>query len=247
MNISKTGYIFTMNDKTVLSIDFPREETCPQICSYCYVEKAEKFRKTYLPKLERNHQMFLDNPVEFAHALNAEYNYARKSKAKQFIGLEKLPVRMYGSGDFIPEHIEFLRELDFKFFIISKSLTFESMVKYIDKLFELENLTNITLSFDTENIWNYGNIKEYVDHDKTNVAFTGLVDDMLKWKDVGMKFGIFFNTKKTRAEELKTRATKEQCPCDSKLMPRMKVCTKCNKCWRSSTTKQKGWNNYVSA
>lgn len=240
--------IFTINDKTVLSLNFPRDETCPQICNYCYIDKTEKFRALYLPKLKRNHEHFRKNAKDFAQALNSEYAYARKSKAKQFVGLDKLPIRIYGSGDFIPGHIEFLKELNFKFYIISKSLTYQDNIQYLDKLFKLDNLTNITLSFDSMNIWNYGNVKKYLNHDKINVAYTGLTDEMKTWKAVGMSFGIFFNTKKNREEELKSRGTQEQCPCDSKLLPRMKVCTVCNKCWKSSvTSKNKEWNNYATS
>ena len=97
---------FTMNSKTLLSVDFARFKTCPQICDYCYVGNLERIYPAYASKLKTNDKWSKDNPTTFGLQLNAEYEKKRKSKAKNYKRLDKLPVRIYGSGDFIPEHLK---------------------------------------------------------------------------------------------------------------------------------------------
>lgn len=92
--------VFTKNSKTVLSIDFDRISTCPQICSYCYVGNMERIYPTYKAKIERNANLAKENPGNFAEQLNNEYGQLRKSKSKNYLNLNKLPVRVYGSGDY---------------------------------------------------------------------------------------------------------------------------------------------------
>ena len=239
--------IFTTNSKTILSLDFDRFTTCDQICDYCYVGQLEKIYKAYKPKIERNEQLATENPKQFALDLNAEYRKLRKSKSKLFHRLDKLPVRIYGSGDFKPHHLKFLKELDFKFYLISKNITQRHMTMFLDPLLKLDNLTKIILSFDSQNMGTYDNVKEYFGQDKIGFAYTGMADTFNAIKAEGKyKFTIFFNISNKRIEQEKSRLIKEQCPCDSKALAHAKSCSFCNKCWRSSVTKPKDWNyNYV--
>lgn len=132
---------FTVNSKTILSVDFNRDKTCSQICSYCYVNNMERIYQAYSTKIDKNYNWALSNPAEFAAQLNTEYWKLRNSKAKTWKRLNKLPVRIYGSGDYIPGHYNFLKNLNFKFFIISKTLTLKTMAFQIQALLELTNLT----------------------------------------------------------------------------------------------------------
>ena len=234
--------IFTSNSKTILSLDFDRFTTCDQICDYCYVGNLEKLYKAYKPKIERNETMATDNPQMFATALNNEYLKYRKSKAKAYQRLEKLPVRIYGSGDFKEHHMSFLTLLNFKFYIISKNITQTHMLPYIDRLKNLSNLTKIILSFDDQNIYNYKNILGQKGLDKIGIAYTGTADKFSYWKKKGLHFTIFFNISKKHIEMEKSRAFKESCPCDSGLMAQPKSCSICNKCWRSTITRGREWN-----
>jgi len=234
--------IFTTNSKTILSLDFDRFTTCDQICAYCYVGNLEKLYKAYKPKIERNETMATDNPKMFASALNKEYRKYRRSKAKAYHRLDKLPVRIYGSGDFKEHHLEFLKLLDFKFYIISKNITQTHMLPYINRLKNLRNLTKIILSFDDQNMANYKNIKNQKGLDKIGLAYTGTADSFGSWKKKGLDFTIFFNISKKHKEMEKSRVYKESCPCDSGLIPHEKSCSTCNKCWRSTVTKGKQWN-----
>jgi len=236
---------FTQNSKTILSVDFDRFTTCPQICNYCYVGNMERIYPAYKQKIERNANWAKDNPDNFAETLNNEYKKLRKSDAKIFKNLEKLPVRIYGSGDYHPIHFKWLEKLEFKFYIISKSLTNAILEKELEKLLELKNLTKITLSFDAENIHNYFKCLKFFGKDKINFAYTGIADDFNVLKLKGYEFNIFFNISDKKIEQEKSRKIKEQCPCDSKLIEHNESCTKCNKCWRSSITKQSGWNTIL--
>ena len=53
---------------------------------------------------------------------------------------------------------------------------------------------------------------------------------------------LFFNTGRKTIDREKSRKIKEQCPCDSGLLAHKKACATCNKCWRSSSTKNRTWN-----
>ncbi len=112
----------TTNSKTIISLDFDRFKTCDQICDYCYVGNLEKIYKAYKPKIERNAVEATDNVEQFSTQVNNEYEWLRKSKAKAYHRLDKLPVRIYGSGDFKPTHLKFLRKLNFKYYINNKIL-----------------------------------------------------------------------------------------------------------------------------
>ena len=105
---------FTMNSKTLLSVDSDRFKTCPQICDYCYVGNLERIYPAYKSKLTRNTDWAKKDAAGFAAALNNEYRKYRKSSSVKFERLDKLPARIYGSGDFVPEHLEFMKLLDFK-------------------------------------------------------------------------------------------------------------------------------------
>lgn len=234
---------FTQNSKTILSIDFDRYATCPTICSYCYVGNMEKIYPAYKQKIERNVNWAKDNPDNFAKQLNYEYRKLRKSKSKVYRRLDKLPVRVYGSGDYHPIHYEWMKQVDFKFFIISKTLTLPHMHDELRKLLKLKNLTKICLSFDENNLKNYKANKKFFKHDKINFAYTGMADEFNSVKSLGHDFHIFFNISDKKVEQAKSRLIKEQCPCDSKAIAHAESCSVCNKCWRSSVTKKTNWNN----
>lgn len=227
---------FTDNRKTILSVDFDRTHTCPQICSYCYVETTEKLYKAYKTKITTNYTDSLSDPTAFAVGLNNEYKKARESKSKKYTKLHKLPVRIYGSGDYIPIHYEFISRLDFKFYIISKSLTMSTMKYHLTKLLKLNKLTKIILSFDKDNIKNYKNVKQYFKKDRIGFSFTGTPEEFIMYKKSGLEFNIFFNTQKNKKNIAVARLQKEQCPCDTKLISSVAACTTCNKCWRSSNS-----------
>ena len=129
---------FTQNSKTILSIDFDRFATCPTICDYCYVGNMERIYPAYKAKIERNVKWAKDNPGNFAAQLNKEYRKLRKSKAKTFRRLHKLPVRIYGSGDYQPIHYDWMNVVDFKFYIISKTLTLPHMHDELRKVLKLK-------------------------------------------------------------------------------------------------------------
>ncbi len=234
---------FTLNSKTIVSLDFDRFKTCPQICDYCYVGNTERLYPAYKAKITRNAKWANKDPEGFAEQLNHEYRKLRRSSSKQTARLEKLPARIYGSGDFIPKHIDFMKLLDFKFFIISKYLAHPLRKQYVNKLLEIPNLTKIILSLDNQNIQHREYVHEYYGKDKFGISYTGMVDDFVSLKDAGLKSTIFFNISKKKADRLKSQEHKEQCPCDTGLLAAAKACSFCNKCWRSSTTKKSNWNN----
>ena len=237
---------FTANTKTILSLDFDRFRTCPQICDYCYVGTTERIYPAYAAKIKRNTTWANNDPSDFAKTLNQEYFKARKSKSKITYKLDKLPVRIYGSGDFTPQHLQFMKELDFKFYIISKSLTSPQLLEYIPQLTAIPNLTKIILSLDNQNLGNYHYIKDYYKQDKFGISYTGTADDFKIVKAQGITTTIFFNIGRKKEDRLKSRKFREQCPCDSGILKSEKACATCNKCWRSSVTKEKSWNNLLN-
>lgn len=232
--------ILTANSKTVVSVDFDRIKTCPQICSYCYVGNMERIYPAYATKIQSNYSLALNSPDDFAKQLNKEYWKLRTSKAKTWKSLKKLPVRIYGSGDFIPIHFKFLSKLTFKFYIISKALTNKSMKPLLDDLLLLPNLTSIVLSFDGDNKDNFSNVSSYKNKDKIRFAYTGLPQE---YKQIDFKnYDIFFNISDKKINKIAAREFKSQCPCDSGVLAHKEACTVCNKCWRSSITKSNNWN-----
>lgn len=207
----------------------------------------ENIYPAYLDKITRTEKFAREKPAKFAAKLNDEYTRIRKSKAKKFKGIEKLPVRIYGSGDYIKEHYHFLKKLNFNFYIISKSLTQPSFSKELEKVHALPNCTNILLSFDTQNLSNYNYCKEYLNTDGYRFAFTGTADDFLIERDFNERhFDIFFNIGDKKVDAEASKAIKQRCPTDSKHLKHNKACAVCNKCWRSSKTKghYSGWNSY---
>lgn len=234
---------FTKNQKTILSVDFNRDETCPQICDYCYVDQMERIYQAYADKIKRNVSWSEEDPDNFARQLNNEYAWCRKSSAKAYKKLDNLPVRIYGSGDYIPEHYAWLSQLEFKFYIISKSLTFPGMDEEREKLLGLPNLTNIVLSFDNQNIDNYDDVKHLYKTDRFQFAFTGEnIDWQLQTEFNDREFGIFFNTGRKNSDKEFSAKVTESCPTDGGKLDLQKACAVCNKCWRSSKTKGEDWN-----
>lgn len=234
---------FTKNSKTILSVDFDRTGTCPQRCKYCYVDNMENIYPAYLDKIKRNNSWANDNADNFARQLTTEYRKHRRSKSKQMRHLENLPVRIYGSGDYISEHYDFLSQLEFNFYIISKSLTMKEFAGDLAALRQLPNLTRIVLSFDNENIKNYDNVKHLYQQDGIQFAFTGTGEDwILQTEFNNRKFGIFFNIGTKKADIAFNNTVRESCPALAKRIPHAKACATCNKCWRSSKTKKPDWN-----
>jgi hypothetical protein len=151
-------------------------------------------------------------------------------------------VRIYGSGDFVPEHLNWIPLLEFRYFIISKSLVTAKLYEYIEKLLCLTNLTKIILSIDNQNLHEYEHVKHLYGTDRIGFAYTGLADDYAQLKADGLITNIFFNISQKKVEKVKSRLIKEQCPCDSGALAHNKSCSFCNKCWRSSLTRGKIWN-----
>lgn len=223
---------FTQNSKTIISLDFDRESTCGQRCPYCYVNTMERIYPSYLEKIKRNSVWAKENGKQFAVTLNADYKKLEKSKSKDYKRLKKLPVRIYGSGDFIPEHAWFLIDLEFQFFIISKNLTRPETKTYIARLLTLENLTTICLSFDDQNIDNYKGVSGYFGKPKIKFSYTGTADGYAEKVALGFTFNIFFNIDKKKSEREKSALIAEACPCDSGKLEHKESCSYCSKCWR---------------
>ena len=217
---------FTENQKTILSVDFDRYSTCGQICPYCYVDNMEKIYPNYLEKIKKNVEESNKNPENFTNKLNEGYLWYRKSKSKKYERLDKLPVRIYGSGDYVFKHFEFLSKLTFKFFIISKNLTNKVYSGELNKLLALPNCQSVVLSYDKDNLKNYEN------HENTKVkyAYTGLPEEMPKLTNY--KFDTFFNISDKKIDKLAAQKIKFSCPADSGVMKLQKACSYCNRCWR---------------
>jgi len=185
-------------------------------------------------KIYRNALKAKETPKQFADKLNLEYNYLINSKQKKLRRLSKIPIRIYGSGDYISEHFDFLTNLRFPHFIISKNLTTKKYINEIEKLDKYDkNLTSIVLSYYINNIDNYiikNNLK--IQNTRIKLSFTGNSEEYYKVINKGFKFDIFFNTLRTKQGIEQSRKIKEQCPCDSKLIEHNESCTYCNKCWK---------------
>lgn len=204
----------------------------------------ENIYPSYLDKIKRNNSWVLDNAEHFAQQLDNEYLKARRSKAKGLSRVDKLPVRIYGSGDYIKEHYGFLSKVNFKFYVISKSLTLPEFSEELDKVRQLPNCTRIVLSFDNENIGNYDSVKHLYRSDGIQFAFTGEVMDWTIQNEIlGREFGIFFNIDKKKKDIEASRKIKQTCPALSGKIPHADACSICNRCWRSSKTKQVDWNS----
>jgi hypothetical protein len=203
----------------------------------------ERIYPSYKKKIEVNENWAKTKPDNFANQLNNEYGKLRKSKAKTIQGIEKLPVRVYGSGDYHPIHYEWMKRVNFKFYVISKTLTMSHMHEELNKLLKLKNLTKVILSFDETNLTNYQLNIKYIGKDKIGFAYTGMADEFNMVKEQKYKFDIFFNISDKKVERAKSALIKEQCPCDSGVLAHDKSCTKCSKCWRSSVTREHNWNN----
>lgn len=203
----------------------------------------ENIYPAYLEKIQRNNSWVKKDAKAFARQLNTEYRKHRRSKSKAMKRLEKMPVRIYGSGDYITEHYEFLSNLNFKFYIISKSLTMKEFADDLVLLRQLPNLTRVVLSFDNENIKNYNNVKHLYRTDGIQFAFTGTTEDWILQNEFNKRdFGIFFNIGGKKVDIEANKNIRESCPALSEKIPHAKACSKCNKCWRSSKTKGADWN-----
>lgn len=224
--------LFTNNQKTIVSIDFDRINTCKEICNYCYIENMERIYPAYKAKVERNTELVKDNPINFANLINTEYSKYKKSKAKQYEKLDKLPVRIFGGGDYIPEMYPFFEALDFDFFIISKTLTEPDMREDLQKLVALPHMRSVLLSFDTHNKQNWHLCQDLWEKPKIKFAFTGTPLDMEMEKLSDKTYTVFFNTGDKKIEKEASKQFKERCPADSGELKLQAACTVCHKCWR---------------
>lgn len=195
----------------------------------------ERIYPAYGDKIRGNSDKVIADPRAFAETLNLEYAKAIKSKAKDYDGLEKLPVRIYGSGDYIKEHLAVLQHLNFKFFLISKTLTEAAFQEDLDEILKIPNCTSVVLSFDTHNIARtYKVVESRFKQPYIKFSYTGTVDDILVERDfLNRKFNIFFNIGNKKSEKEASKAIKWRCPADSGELALKKACTVCHKCWKS--------------
>jgi hypothetical protein len=206
----------------------------------------ERIYPAYGDKIRRNTDEALASPEAFAAELNLEYQKFRKSSAKDLEGLEKLPVRIYGSGDYVREHLEVLKRLNFKFFLISKTLTEPDFEEDLEQLLQLPNLTSIVLSFDKHNEGNHSGIRHRFNQDKIKFSYTGLVPEFSEAQSSGTSYNIFFNISNKNADKALSKGFSQRCPADSGDIPLQKACTKCHKCWHSTTTQTPDWNSTIA-
>jgi len=211
---------FTNNSKTILSIDVDKR-TCGQLCTYCYCDNMIRIYKSYGEKIIRNGNAARENGKNFAKQLNLEYRKLTTSKNRQLY--QKMPIRVYGCGDFIKEHLVFLSKLEFKYYIISKNLTIDNENR--ERLLKLDNLVMLLLSYDEQNLEYYTNIK----HVKIKTSYTGEADVFASRQD--FKFDIFFNIFKRKIEKAKAAKYSAACPCDSGKLDRTRVCSTCRNCF----------------
>lgn len=236
--------LFTKNSKTVLSLDFDRRGSCVQWCTYCYVDNMERIYPAYLNKIQRNNSLVKEDPEGFALQLDEEYFKARKSKAKANQGLEKMPVRIYGSGDYVPDHYEALSKVSFKFYMISKNLTMPEFAEERDKVHRIKNCTNVLLSFDNQNIKHFDEVADLRKVDGYRFCFTGTSEDWILQTEFNKRrFDIFFNIGKKKSDIDYNKKEPKACPALAKRIPHDKACSTCNKCWASSKTRGFDWND----
>jgi len=228
--------LFTTNRKTVISLDLDRS-SCNQKCDYCYVNNTEKAYPAYLPKIKKNNFLAEHLPDEFAKQLNSEYEKLTKSKSKLYSDLDKLPVRIYGSGDYQKSHYKWLKQLNFQYFIISKNLT--SDISEVYRLLAIPNLTKIVLSYDKDNIhrineniillvcgMSYKTLKGRI-----AFSFTGTAKEFKALPAMTKEtINIFFNIGRKKADLTASKSIPASCPADAGHIPTSRACTKCNKC-----------------
>jgi len=191
----------------------------------------ERIYPAYLAKVQKNTDLVKDNPKTLGQLLNAEYLKALNSKSKKYTNLRKLPVRIFGSGDYIPEMFEMFKTFDFKFFIISKTLTEPQMRPELEKILALRNCSSVVLSFDTHNSKNWHLNTDLWKKPKIKFSFTGTHLDMEMQKLANKTYTIFFNTGNKKVDKQASKAFKERCPADTGEMKLQEACTKCHKCW----------------
>jgi hypothetical protein len=249
--------LFTHNQKTILSLDFDRVNTCKVICDYCYIENMERIYPAYKAKTEVNTQLARQDPKLFAVKLNQEYNKALNSKSVKFAKLAKLPVRIYGGGDYEKVHYEIFKDLTFPFFLISKTLTMPAYTEDLNNILELPNCKSVVLSYDKYNSAGYlskkelmqqiGNVcygfKNLVTNNtkllsavrKTKRSYTGIPEDFQIQKEVlDRKYEVFFLISDTKSARAVTKKTVNvRCPADTGEIPLQTACTSCSRCWKT--------------
>lgn len=215
-----------MNSKTEISLDFSRDITCTYKCAYCYVKGMVSRMSTYEPKVIRNAIMAKDTPTEFSSLLNKEY---RQLENKLKLD-NNFSVRIYGGGDYLPEHYEFLKLLDFKYYIISKALAQSSYIDELAKVVTLDNTTSVVLSFDKYTLANQGHANACKNMlDKIKIAYTGTPIDF-KNLDGKEHVDIFFNILKTNQSKEDAKEFAASCPCATGAEELKSSCTRCKRC-----------------
>jgi len=218
--------ILGTNGKTLISMDFDRHTTCQSLCEYCYVGRIE-WRQHWRQKITRNANAVRENPVNFAKQANTDYTTI-KLNAKNTVR-ERLPhsiTRIYGAGDFEPCHLTMFKNLNFKFYIISKALTRKENTSNLLELLKIKNLQKVNLSYDLNNLGNYTKLQ----HPKVQRCFTGTPDE---YDSISSKytFRIFFNRSKKHVDLRKYLKYKNRCVGYSKESTKEYICTHCKKCW----------------
>ena len=216
--------ILTKNSKTGWSLDFDRRSTCEHNCTYCYVTQMEKIYPAYYAKVVRNGKMAKWQNGKMIKMLNEEVI------KKQL----KAPLRIYGGGDFQPEHMEIFRNIAVPCYIISKNLTLEKNFEFLKELILIKNVTKIILSYDVQTLHRN---RPNIESDKIKYCFTGTVEQYKEYVENKLNFNIYFNTKKTKAAKALAALIPVACPCDAGCIKHDLACLQCKRCWETETCK----------
>lgn len=187
----------------------------------------EKYIKHYTSNTDKNCEMATENPEDFAQQCNNTLRKLKTSKAKDWQALKiGRPIRIYGVGDYVPQHYEFLKELDFDFYIISKSII---RYKEIDKVLQLNNLSKLVLSYYSGNLNLY--TTEYYEEPKINYAFTGTSEEFSNALANRGHFDLFYNIEKNKAGYAAAKQYRNACPVDSGRLELAEACVTCSRCY----------------
>jgi len=212
--------ILTKNSKTGWSLDFDRKSTCEHNCRYCYVTQMEKIYPAYYDKVVRNGKMAKWQNGKMIKMLNEELE---KKKLKT-------PLRVYGGGDFQPEHMEIFRHIATTCYIISKNLTLKKNLEFLKELISIKNVTRILLSYDTQTLHRN---RPIIESDKIKYCFTGEVEQYKEYVENKFNFDIYFNVRKTKAAKAIAAFISIACPCDAGCIKHDLACLQCRRCWES--------------
>lgn len=214
--------ILSDNSKTGLSLDFDRASTCEHNCSYCYVKGVELRSPNYRKKVIENGKMAKWQNEKMVKELNEELT-GKHEKGKLLA-----PLRIYGGGDFQPEHMVIFEKIAFPCYIISKNLTKEKNFKYINQLTNINNVTKIILSYDVETLHRE---RPTIKSNKILYCFTGEVEQHKQFVENKYTFDIYFNIRKTAKAKNLAAKIPTACPCDAGCIGHALACLGCKRCW----------------